>query len=257
MGISLKDADTIAKLRLGGALLSKILDELERVAVPGNSTLDIDDQAALLLEKHGLEALTLGYQPSFASRPYPATTCVSINEVLVHGIPNENPVEINDGDVVSIDLVIGYQGVVLDSARTVGVGNISLEAKKLINVTHQALTVGIKAAKPDNYVGDISAAIEGVVPKQFGIVEVFCGHGVGYEIHEEPIVPNYVSKNRGPKLKPGLVLAIEPMIIAGPKEVVFDEKDGYAVYTKFGDLGAHMEHTVLITETGPEILTKT
>ena len=252
----LKDVDTIAKLRQGGVILAKILDELETVAKPGNSTLNIDDLAAKLLLKHKLEPMTLGYNAPFASRPYPATTCVSINDVLVHGIPNENPSRIKDGDLVSIDLVIGYQGVVLDSARTVGVGNISPEAKELLKVTRAALSAGIKAAKPGNYIGDIGAAIARVVPKKFGIVEALCGHGVGYKIHEPPNVPNYATKKQGIKMKPGLVLAIEPMIIAGPKEVIFDQKDGYTVSTKSGDLGAHMEHTVLITKSGSEVLTK-
>ena len=252
----LKDADTITKLRQGGAILAKILDQLEAIAKPGNSTLDIDDLAVELLAKHKLEPMTLGYDAPFASRPYPATTCVSINDVLVHGIPNENPRQIKAGDLVSIDLVIGYQGAVLDSARTVGVGNISPEAEELLKVTEVALSAGIKAAKAGGYIGDIGTAIERVVPKKFGIVEALCGHGVGHKIHELPNVPNYATKKRGLKMEPGLVLAIEPMIIAGPKEVVFDKQDGYTVSTKSGDLGAHMEHTVLITKSGPEVLTK-
>ena len=256
MAIRLKDEAAIEKLRAGGKLLAKILDELETKAVVGASTLDIDDYAMGLLEQHNLEPMTLGYHAKFAPRPYPAATCISINDVLVHGIPNENPITIEDGDVVSLDLVIGYQGMVLDSARTIGVGNITDEAKKLINVTREALACGIKAAQPGNHIEDIGKAIEKVVPKQFGIVEALCGHGVGYEIHEEPIVPNFVTGDRGPELVPGMVLAIEPMIIAGSKEVIFDKEDGYTVYTEDGGLGAHMEHTVLITENGPEVLTK-
>ncbi len=256
MGIQLKDEATIVKLREGGKLLASILDELETKAVAGATTLDIDDHAMMLMEQHELTPMTLGYHAKFAPRPYPAGTCISINDVLVHGIPNENPLTIQDGDVVSIDLVIGYKDVVLDSARTVGVGEISDEAKKLLNVTREALACGIKAAQPGNYVQHIGQAIEKVVPKQFGIVEALCGHGVGYEIHEDPIVPNFDMGEPGAELVPGMVIAIEPMLIAGSKEVVFDEEDGYTVYTADGGLGAHMEHTVFITENGPEILTK-
>lgn len=256
MNIRLKDPETIEKLRVGGKILAGILDELETVAKVGATTLDIDDHAMMLFEKYELEPMTLGYHAQFAPRPYPAGTCVSVNDVLVHGIPNENPITIEDGDVVSIDVVIGYKGAVLDSARTVGVGNVSDEAKKLMNVTREALACGIKAAQSGNHIADIGRAIEKVVPKQFGIVEELCGHGVGYAIHEDPIVPNFVTGEEGPELVPNMVIAIEPMLIAGSKEVIFDKEDGYTVYTADGGLGAHMEHTVLITENGPEILTK-
>lgn len=256
MAITIKTEEDIKLLRRGGQLLGMILDELEAVAIPGNTTLDIDDRAMELLEEYELEPMILGYQPHFAPRPFPAATCVSINDVLVHGIPNEHPVEIMDGDLVSIDLVIGYKGMVLDSARTIGVGDIDEEAKQLLLVTEKALAAGIAAARPGARVRAIGEAIEEVVPKGFGIVEALSGHGVGYELHEEPNVPNFVMKGESPELVPGMVLAIEPMITSGSKEVVFDDRDGYTVYTKDGSLGAHMEHTVLITKKGPEILTR-
>lgn len=242
-------------MREGGKILAAILDELEKEAVVGNTTLDIDDRAMELVEQYGVQPMTLGYHAHFAPRPYPAATCVSINDVLVHGIPNEHPEEIQDGDVVSIDVVIAHKGMIVDSARTVGVGHISEEAQKLINVTAQALACGIKAAQPGNYVRDIGAAISKVVPKRYGIVEIFCGHGVGYALHEEPTVPNFVTKEEGAKLVPGMTIAIEPMITLGSKEVeVLD--DGYTAVTVDGSLCAHMEHTVLITPAGPEVLTK-
>ena len=208
-----------------------------------------------LIEEHGVEPMILGYHAKFAPRPYPAATCVSINDVVVHGIPNETPRIIEDGDIVSIDLVIGYNGVVLDGAQTVGVGMISPEEKTLLDVTKAALKAGINAAQSGNRVKDIGRAIEAVVPEGYGIVEALSGHGVGYELHEEPMVPNFVMKGDSPELVPGMVLAIEPMIIYGSKDVIFDNNDGYTVYSADGGPAAHMEHTVLITDKGPEILT--
>lgn len=255
MSITLKTQEDIKKLRKGGKIHAAIMDELVKLAKPGNTTLDIDDRAMELIEGYGVKPLILGYHAKFAPRPYPAATCVSINDVLVHGIPNEHPQTIEDGDLVSIDLVIGYENVVLDGARTVGVGTITPEAQALLDVTKAALKVGINAARPGNRIRDIGRAIEAVVPKGYGIVEALSGHGVGYDLHEEPMVPNFVMKGDSPEILPGMVLAIEPMIIAGKKDVIFDEKDGYTVFTADGGLGAHMEHTVLITEKGPEILT--
>ncbi len=233
-----------------------ILDELEKEVVPGATSLDVDDRASELLEEYDLEPMILGYQPTFAPRPYPASTCVSVNDVVVHGIPNEEPVTFEEGDVVSIDLVIGYKGMVLDSARTVIAGEGSARAKELVSVTARALSVGIDAARVGARVSAIGEAIEKVVPKGYGIVEDLCGHGVGYALHEEPQIPNYVQAgNPGPVLRAGMVLAIEPMIVQGKKGVAFDNRDGYTVRSIDGNLTAHMEHTVLITEDGPEILT--
>lgn len=256
MAITIKTEEDIKLLREGGCLLGMILDELEKEVVPGATSLDVDDRALELLEEHDLEPMTLGYQPTFAPRPYPASTCVSVNDVVVHGIPNEKPLTFKDGDVVSIDLVIGYKGMVLDSARTVIAGQGSERAKELVSVTARALSAGIDAARAGARVSAIGEAIEKVVPKGYGIVEDLCGHGVGYALHEEPQIPNYVQTgNPGPVLRPGMVLAIEPMIVQGKKHVAFDDSDGYTVRSVDGNLTAHMEHTVLITEDGPEILT--
>lgn len=255
MSITIKTEEEIAIMREGGKILAEILDELEKEAKVGNTSLDIDDRAMELMEKFGVEPLILGYHAHFAPRPYPAATCVSINDVLVHGIPNEEPIEIQDGDVVSIDTVIAHKGLVVDSARTVGAGNISAEAKKLIHVTKEALAVGIKAAVVGNQVNDIGRAIEKFVPKHYGLVDTFCGHGVGYDLHEEPTVVNFALPGESPVLKPGMVLAIEPMITLGGKEVEVLE-DGYTSVTADGSVCAHVEHTVLITENGPEKLTR-
>ncbi len=255
MTITLKSDEDIKLLRKGGKILATILDELEKEAVPGNTTLDIDDRAMELIEEYGVQPMILGYAAHFAPRPYPAATCVSLNDVVVHGIPNEDPEEIQAGDVVSIDLVIGYQGIIVDSARTVIAGEGSAEDVELLEVTKAALKAGIKAAVPGAYINDIGKAIEAVVPKKFGIVTDFCGHGVGYELHEEPQIPNFSMKGESPMIEPGMVLAIEPMITAGKKDVFIDSADGYTVFTRDGSASAHMEHTVLITKKGPEVLT--
>jgi len=255
MEITLKTEEDIKLLREGGKILAAILDELEKEVVSGATTLDVDDRAMELMEEYGVEPMTLGYHPDFAPRPYPAASCVSINDVVVHGIPNEDPETFAEGDVVSIDVVIAYEGMVVDSARTVGVGTLSDEARQLIHVTQKALDAGIKAAQPGKYIRDIGVAIEKVVPKQFGIIESFCGHGVGYDLHEEPQVPNFVTQEKGALLEPGMVIAIEPMITLGSKEVMV-LPDGYTAVTEDGSTSAHVEHTVLITENGPEKLTR-
>lgn len=255
MAITIKTPEDIERLRAGGKILATILDELEKEAVAGNTTLDIDDRAMELIEEYGVESMTLGYQPRFAPRPYPAATCVSINNVLVHGIPNEDPIEIHDGDLVSIDVVIAFEGMVVDSARTIGVGTVSQEAKQLMHITRKALDAGVAAARAGARVRDIGIAIEKVVPKQYGLVEMFAGHGVGYDLHEEPEIPNYATTGSSPVLEPGMVLAIEPMITLGTKDIDI-LPDGYTAVTADGSLSAHMEHTVLITENGPEKLTR-
>jgi len=255
MEITIKTPEDIEILREGGKILADILDALEKEVVVGATTLDIDDKAMELIQEHDVEPMTLGYHAQFAPRPYPAASCVSINDVVVHGIPNEDPVAFEEGDVVSIDVVIAHKGMVVDSARTVGAGTIGDDARQLIHVTQMALDAGIKAAQAGKYIQDIGIAIEKVVPERFGIIESFCGHGVGYDLHEEPQVPNFHTKEKGAKLVPGMVIAIEPMITLGSKEVMV-LRDGYTAVTEDGSLSAHMEHTVLITENGPEKLTQ-
>lgn len=254
MAITIKTEEDIKKLRKGGKIHAEIMDELVRLVTVGRSTLEIDDRAMELMEQHGVEPLILGYQPQFAPRPYPAAVCVSVDDEVVHGIPSADRI-LKDNDMVSVDLVIGYEGMVLDGTRTVGVGLLTPECQVLWEVTNAALKAGINAAQPGNRVKDIGRAIEAVVPEGYSIVEALCGHGVGYDLHEEPMVPNFVMKGDSPELAPGMVLAIEPMIIYGSKEVIFDEEDGYTVRSADGGPAAHTEHTVLITHNGPEILT--
>lgn len=256
MGVTIKSKEEITILREAGKRAARILDELETLAVPGNTTLDIDDRAMELIEAYELEPMTLGYQPRFADRPYPAATSVSLNDVVVHGIPNEHPIEIADGDLVSIDLVVAYQGMIVDSARTVGAGELSDEASGLIAVTKTALDAGIAAARAGSQVSEIGRAIEGVVPEGYGIIDTFCGHGVGYALHEPPNIPNFYYTGAKEVLEVGMVLAIEPMITSGRPEVIID-RDGYSALTKDGSLGAHMEHTVVVKNNGPaEVLTR-
>ena len=255
--IAKKTPAEIALLREGGTILAKILKELSKVAVVGNTTLDIDDRAMELMEEHGVEPILLGYHPDFAPRPYPAAVCVSVNNCVQHGIPSDELI-LKDGDVVNIDTTIAYQGLIVDSGLTVGVGEIDDTSRKLIAATQEALVVGIKAAKPGNHIGDISHAIQTFVESRgFSLVEVLCGHGVGYRVHEEPAIPNIGRAGTGPLIEVGHVYAIEPIVNAGGPEVYFDDAgDGYSVYTKDGSYSAHFEHTVAITKTGAEILTK-
>ena len=255
--ITKKTPEEIEILKEAGAILAKCLKELAKEAVVGNTTLDIDDRAMELVEEYGVEPVLLGYHPSFADYPYPAAVCVSVNNCVQHGIPSEKVV-LKDGDVVNIDMSIGYKGMIVDSGITVGVGEISDEAKRLLSVTQEALAHGIKMAKPGNRIGDISATIQEFVESRgFSVVEVLCGHGVGYKVHEEPTIPNFGKAGTGPKIEVGHVYAIEPIVNAGKKDVYFDDEgDGYSVYTTDGSISAHFEHTVAITEKGPVILTK-
>ncbi len=254
--ITRKTAAEIERLRKGGVILARILDELSALVAPGVSTEYLNDEALDKMEHYGVEPVLLGYHPEFALRPYPAAICVAVNDVVVHGIPNEHPYILKDGDIIGIDISVGYEGMIVDSARTVPVGTVSADIRKLIHVTREALMVGIKAAKVGGHVGDISHAIESYVrPHGYGIVEDLCGHGVGYAVHEEPMVQNVGKRGTGPELEEGLVLAIEPMLMLGKKDVVFDEDDGYTVRTKDGSISAHFEHTIVILKECPEILT--
>ncbi|OGG88449.1 type I methionyl aminopeptidase [Candidatus Kaiserbacteria bacterium RIFOXYD1_FULL_42_15] len=255
--ISKKTPEEIIVLKEAGAILAKILKELTKVAIVGNTTLDIDDRAMELVEEYDVEPILLGYHPDFAPRPYPAAICVSTNHCVQHGIPSEEVV-FKEGDVVNIDMSIAHKGMVVDSGLTVGVGEISDTSRKLLVATQEALAVGIKAAKPGNHIGDISHAIQTFVEARgFSLVKVLCGHGVGYNIHEEPLIPNTGKPGTGPLIEVGHVYAIEPIVNVGGPDVYFDDAgDGYSVYTKDGSNSAHFEHTVAITEKGAEVLTK-
>ncbi len=253
----IKTTEEIESLRKGGRILAKILKELGRYSQPGVSTLDINDYALKLAEDFGAEPVLLGYHPEFADRPYPAALCTSVNNTVQHGVPRADEI-LKDGDIINLDMSIGYEGMIVDSGITVPVGKVDATSQKLIEVTREALALGIKQAKPGNRIGDISHAIQSLVESRgFSIVEVLCGHGVGHAVHEEPQIPNFGKAGTGPKIQVGNVFAIEPIVNIGSKDVYFDDAgDGYSVYTVDGSRAAHFEHTVAITEKGPEIMTK-
>ncbi len=253
----IKTDEEIKSLRKGGKILAKILKELAKYSNPGVSTEDINDYALKLVEDFGVEPVLLGYHPEFASRPYPAALCTSVNNTVQHGVPRADEI-LKEGDIINLDMSIGYEGMIVDSGITVPVGKVDAVSQKLIDVTREALALGIKQAKPGNHIGDISHAVQTFVESRgFSIVEVLCGHGVGHKVHEDPQIPNFGKAGTGPEIKVGNVFAIEPIVNVGGKEVYFDDEgDGYSVYTVDGSRAAHFEHTVAVTSSGPEIMTK-
>jgi len=252
----IKSKEEIKILRKAGRILAKILRELGEYAKPGISTMDINDYALKLVEDYGVEPVLLGYHPEFANRPYPAALCTSVNNTVQHGVPREGEI-LREGDIINLDMSIGYDGMIVDSGITVPVGTADPESLRLIKVTKEALQRGIKEARAGNRIGDIGHAIESYVEAEgFSIVEVLCGHGVGHAVHEEPQIPNFGRPGTGPKIEVGNVFAIEPIVNAGRKDVYFDDVgDGYSVFTVDGSRSAHFEHTVVITEKGPEVVT--
>ena len=253
MAITIKTNEQIQILRQAGEIHARILDELETMVVPGISAMSLNNIAERLVYKAKAKPSFLGYRPDNSYPRYPASLCVSINETVVHGIPTEDMI-IKDGDLVSIDLGIEYKGLFTDSARTVIVGKVSDEKKQLVFDLKEALARGINAARSGNTVGDIGYAIESFNNKKYGNVRKLSGHGVGISVHEDPYVPNYGKPGQGAILKPGMVLAIEPMFNLGGSKVKF-HKDGYTVTTADGSCSAHIEHTILITNGESEVLT--
>jgi methionyl aminopeptidase len=253
----IKTEEEIELLRKGGRILARILRELSQYAKPGISTEDINDRALELVEEYGVEPVLLGYHPQFADIPYPAALCTSVNNTVQHGVPRADEI-LQTGDIINLDMSIGYNGMIVDSGVTIPIGDIDPVSQKLITTTREALALGIKQAKPGNRIGDISHAIQTFVESRgFSIVEVLCGHGVGHAVHEDPQIPNFGKPGTGPVIKVGNVFAIEPIVNVGKKDVWFDDEgDGYSVFTVDGSRAAHFEHTVAITERGPEIMTK-
>ncbi len=253
--ITIKTKKDIAVLREGGQRHAFIMRELADMVKPGVTTAELNRRAEELVAKGGDKAAFLDYKPAGASRPYPASLCVSINEEIVHGIPNEKEKIIKEGDIVSLDLGLVHKGLITDAAVTVASGQTSKELQKLLKITKEALMAGIREAKGGRRVGDISNAIEKVgTAGKFGIVEELSGHGVGYSVHEDPYVPNYGEAGKGEVLKPGMVIAVEPMFNLGTHEIKLD-RDGYTYRTADGKPSAHFEHTILITKGDPEVLT--
>lgn len=255
--IIIKTPEEIEILREGGKHLAVMLYKLKEKVAHGISTKELDIYARDLIREMGDEPAFLNYRPVGAKIPFPASLCVSVNDEVVHGIPSSKRI-LKEGDIVSLDLGLKHKGLFTDMAITVGVRNISAANKKLMDITEQALQVGINAARAGNTTGDIGNSVENFVRAQkakYGIVEVLSGHGVGRTIHEDPYIPNFGKKGKGDRLIPGMVIALEPMINLGAKDVTLDD-DGYTFRTADGQNSAHFEHTILITEGEAEILTK-
>lgn len=251
--IKLKNENDIKLLRESGKRLSAVLTAVSKEVKPGVTTKYLNDFVYKMITDMGDKPAFLNYKPFGASYPYPGSICISVNEEVVHGIGSEDHI-LEEGDIVGLDGGVNHKGMISDSARTVPVGKISEEDEELLKVTKAALMAGIKAAVVGNYVNDISKAIEAAIPKKYGVVKILSGHGVGYKVHEEPYVPNFDDGIKGPKLVPGLVLALEPMVNMGTDDVYLAD-DGYTFITSDHKRSAHFEHTILITEKGPEILT--
>lgn len=242
------DIDKIEKMRKAGEILSVILADISSMAKPGVSLLEIDNRAEELCKQYDVKPAFKGYDG------FPKTVCVGVNDVVVHGIPNEYILK--EGDIVSLDMGIKYKGVFSDSAVTVGIGKISDIAQKLINATKQAVLNGIKEAKPGKRVGDIGYAMQTTVEKQgFSVVVEMTGHGVGYELHETPFIPGYGERGTGERLYEGQTLAIEAIINEGKPDIRISREDGWTSTTKDGKLSALFEHTVVVGKE-PLVLTK-
>lgn len=250
MAVSIKTAREIELMRQAGHYLEQVHDELAKMIRPGISTLDIDRAGEKLIRQ-------LGCIPNFLNyNGYPASVCVSVNDEVVHGIPNKHRI-LQEGDIVSLDAGLIYKGYHSDAARTHAVGQISSEAQKLIDVTRQSFFEGIKFAKAGHHLHEISAAIGSYAESfGYGVVTALVGHGIGTALHEDPQIPNFPQKRRGIRLVPGMTLAIEPMITMGRPDVVWLD-DEWTVVTEDESLAAHYENTVLITDGEPELLTLT
>ena len=245
--VSIKSEREIKLMREAGKILAQVHEELGKAIEPGMSTLDIDRLGERLIR-------SFGCIPSFKDyNGYPASICVSVNDEVVHGIPNKHHI-LRDGDIVSLDAGVIWNGYHSDAARTYGVGEISPEAAKLIEVTRQSFFEGIKFAKAGNHLNDISAAVQKYAESfGYGVVRDLVGHGIGTHLHEDPEVPNFAQKRKGIRLEAGMTLAVEPMITAGRYDVVWMDDD-WTVVTDDGSLAAHYENTILITDGEPEIL---
>jgi len=256
--IIIKTTAEIEILRECGRRLATVLYKVRDMVAPGVSTKELDEYAEKLIRDMGDLPAFLGYKPDGALVPFPATLCVSVNDEVVHGIPSPKRV-LKKGDIVSLDLGIKHRGLFTDMAITVPVGTVPPSSLALMKTTEEALHAGIDAAQAGCTVGDIGYSIERFVRSRkdvkYGIVDILSGHGVGRAIHEDPYIPNFGKAGTGAKLLPGMVLALEPMLNLGTKNVTLDG-DGYTFRTADGKLSAHFEHTILITANGPEILTK-
>ena len=253
--VTIKSAKEIECMKEACRVVALVYKELEERIRPGMTTAELDKIAEIKMRELGAIPAQKGYDVGIKGiPPFPAATCISINDEVIHGIPSKQRI-IKEGDIVSVDTVAFKNGFHGDAARTFVVGKVSKEIEKLIKVTKQAFFEGIQYAKPGNRVGDISHAIgEYVYANGFSVVQEFQGHGIGRQMHEDPGVPNDGKAGRGIRLEPGMTLAVEPMVIQG-KHDILELEDGWTIITKDGSMSAHYENTILITEKEPEILT--
>jgi methionyl aminopeptidase len=250
--IPIKNPEAIRRMRESCAIAATVLAKLKEQVRPGITTYDLDQIGRDLIASFGARSACHGYQ--LHSRRYPAHTCLSVNEEVVHGIGSLKRI-LRDGDIISLDVVVDYNGWIGDNALTVPVGAVAPRTAELLKTTEEALHVGIRQAQVGNRIGDISHAVQTFVEARgFSVVREMVGHGVGREMHEEPQIPNFGRKNTGEKIKPGMTLAIEPMVNLGGYRVR-TLADGWTIVTSDGSPSAHFEHTVLTTDSGPEILT--
>jgi len=252
MAIVYRTPAEIEKMQAANHVVCMVLDEIEAMVHPGVSTGELGERASQLVRKHKVVPAFLGY----GNPPFPAVICISVNDEVVHGIPSYERV-LQEGDIVSLDFGVERDGYFGDAARTVAVGRVSERAQHLLDVTRESLDKAIEQCIEGNRVSDISRAVqEHVERNSFAVVRAFVGHGIGRQMHEEPPVPNFVGPGRNPRLKEGMVLAIEPMVNEGSWEVQVDPRDHWTARTRDGKLSAHFEHSVAITEQGPLVLSR-
>ena len=250
--LSQKSPEEVERLARGGAILRRVLEEVALLARPGATGKQLDEEAEKRLRAHGAVPSFLGYVSS-GERAFPASLCVSVNSAIVHGVPTDQPFA--EGDVVGLDLGCRFEGLYTDTATTIAIGEVTPGAERLLAVTKKALAEAIAIVHPGVKTGDIGATVQAIVEKEgFSVVRDLVGHGVGYEVHEEPSIPNFGKRGEGIALPEGAVIAIEPMVVAGKHQVEV-APDGWTVVAKDGTLTAHEEHTVAVTKEGARVLT--
>ncbi len=248
--LRLKSGEEIARIRNSGRIVAQVLDAMGKMVRPGISTLDLDEAAEAIIRRAGAIPSFKGY----GDPPFPASICASIDEEVVHGIPQANRI-LREGQIISVDVGAYFEGFHADAARTFAVGNISAEKARLIETTEKSFWAGFEKAVAGNRIGDISSAVQAVAEEQgYGVVRELTGHGVGRKLHEDPDLPNYGTAGRGMRLDVGLVLAMEPMVNLGTRTIAIQE-DGWTIVTTDRKASAHYENTFAITADGPVILT--
>jgi methionyl aminopeptidase len=252
--ITIKTQKEIEIMKVGGKILKKTLQKVSEMIQPGITGLTLDDFAYKFIAENNCKPAFLNYKADFMAKPFPGTLCISKNNVVVHGVPSKNLI-LNEGDIVSIDCGLSYKDLYVDSAITVAVGKIDPKIKKLMNATKESLNQAIHACKKRNTIGDLGFAIQTHVEKNgFAVIRSLVGHGVGYQLHEEPEIYNFGIRKSGITLKPGYVLAIEPMATFNSTDVIQNNKDEFV--TENDEVAAHFEHTVVVTNGEPLVLTK-